>query len=69
MGNYWFQLPDSRRHVPKPPTMSLGAGMSVIPSVRTSSFTVSPVLLWAGALALAVLATLGLARVIDHLRD
>jgi membrane fusion protein, multidrug efflux system len=48
---------------------ALGPGMSVVPSVRISSFTVSPVLLWAGALVLAVLATLGLARVIDHLRD
>jgi len=48
---------------------ALGPGMSVVPSVRTSSFTVSPVLLWAGALVLAVLAALGLARVIDHLRD
>lgn len=47
----------------------LGPGMSVVPSVRTSSFTVSPVLLWAGALVLAVLATLGLARVVDHFGD
>jgi membrane fusion protein (multidrug efflux system) len=51
------------------PAMSLGPGMSVVPSVRTSTFTVSPVLLWAGALVLAVLATLGLARAVDHFRD
>lgn len=54
---------------PPPPTMSLGAGMSVVPEVRTSSFTVSTVLLWLGALVLGVLAVLGLARMIDHLRD
>lgn len=51
------------------PAMSLGPGMSVVPSVGTSTFTVSPVLLWAGALVLAAVASLGLARVIDHLRD
>jgi membrane fusion protein (multidrug efflux system) len=49
--------------------MSLGPGMSVVPEVCTSSFTVSPAVLWAGALVLAVLTTLGLARVISHLRD
>jgi membrane fusion protein (multidrug efflux system) len=52
-----------------PPMMSLGVGMSVVPDVRTSAFTVSPVWLWVGALVLGVLAALGLARVIDHLRD
>jgi membrane fusion protein (multidrug efflux system) len=54
---------------PIDPAMSLGPGMSVVPSVRTSSFTVSPPVLGMGALVLAVLATLGLARVIAHLRD
>jgi membrane fusion protein, multidrug efflux system len=54
---------------PPPPAMSLGAGMSVMPDVRTSPFTVSPLGLWFGALVLGVLAALGLARVIDHLRD
>jgi membrane fusion protein (multidrug efflux system) len=54
---------------PIDPAMSLGPGMSVVPSVRTSSFTVSPPVLAMGALVLAVLATLGLARVIAHLRD
>jgi membrane fusion protein (multidrug efflux system) len=49
--------------------MSLGPGMSVVPAVRVSGFTLPPVVLWAGALVLAVLATLGLARVIAHLRD
>jgi membrane fusion protein (multidrug efflux system) len=49
--------------------MSLGPGMSVIPAVRVSGFTLAPAFLWAGALVLAVLATLGLARVIAHLRD
>jgi membrane fusion protein (multidrug efflux system) len=49
--------------------MSLGPGMSVIPAVRISTFTLAPAFLWAGALVLAVLATLGLVRVIAHLRD
>lgn len=49
--------------------MSLGPGMSVIPMVRTSNFALSELVLWAGALVLAALATLGLARVIDHLRN
>jgi membrane fusion protein, multidrug efflux system len=49
--------------------MSLGPGMSVVPEVCTSNFTIAPAFLWAGALVLAVLTTLGLARVIDHLRD
>jgi len=55
----------------KPPDsgMSLGPGMSVIPAVRVGGFTLAPAFLWAGALVLAVLATLGLARVIAHLRD
>jgi membrane fusion protein, multidrug efflux system len=54
---------------PLDPAMSLGPGMSVIPAVRVSGFTLPTVALWAGALVLAVLATLGLARVIAHLRD
>ena len=49
--------------------MSLGPGMSVIPWVRTSTFTLPVMVLWAGALVLAVLATLGLFRVIAHLRN
>jgi membrane fusion protein (multidrug efflux system) len=51
------------------PMMTLGPGMSVVPAVRTGSFTVSSPVLWIGAVVLAVLATLGLARVIAHLRD
>ena len=49
--------------------MSLGPGMSVIPAVRVSGFTLPTVALWVGALVLAVLVALGLARVIAHLRD
>jgi hypothetical protein len=49
--------------------MSLGPGMSVVPDVRTSDFAMSAALLWLGALISAVLATLGLARVIAHFRD
>ena len=49
--------------------LSLGPGMSVVPAVRVSGFTLAPALLWAGALVLAVLATMGLVRVIAHLRD
>ena len=49
--------------------MSLGPGMSVVPLVRLSAFTVSPALMWLGAVVLAALTTLGLARVIAHLRD
>jgi hypothetical protein len=41
----------------------------VIPAVRVSGFTLPTMALWIGALVLAVLATLGLARVIAHLRD
>jgi hypothetical protein len=37
--------------------------------VRTSTFTLPVMVLWAGALVLAVLATLGLFRVIAHLRN
>lgn len=54
---------------PLDPAMSLGPGMSVVPEVRTSAFTVSPAMLWAGAFLLAILTTLGLARVIAHVRD
>lgn len=49
--------------------LTLGPGMSVIPMVRTSNFVLSGMVLWACAVVLAVLATLGLARVIDHLRN
>jgi membrane fusion protein (multidrug efflux system) len=54
---------------PLDPAMSLGPGMSVIPAVRVSGFTLPSAALWAAALVLAVLTTLGLARVIAHLRD
>jgi len=54
---------------PLDPAMSLGPGMSVVPLVRLSAFAVSPALLWLGAVVLAALTTLGLARVIAHLRD
>jgi membrane fusion protein, multidrug efflux system len=50
-------------------TLVLGPGMSVVPSVRTSNLNVSPVILWASAVVLAVLMTLGVLRVIAHLRD
>jgi membrane fusion protein, multidrug efflux system len=46
--------------------MTLGPGMSVIPLIRTSSLALPTLALWAGALGLAVLSTLGLARVISH---
>ena len=51
------------------PGMALGPGMSVVPSVSTSSVVVSPILLWVGAVVLAVLLTLGVKRVINHLQD
>jgi membrane fusion protein, multidrug efflux system len=49
--------------------LSVGPGMSVVPEVRTSDFALSPALLGLAALVLGVLGTLGLGRVIDHLRD
>lgn len=54
---------------PLDPAFSLGPGMSVVPSVRTSDFTLAPVWIWVAAVVLAVLTTLGLARVLAHLRD
>jgi membrane fusion protein, multidrug efflux system len=54
---------------PPEPDLALGPGMSVIPLVRTSTFALPNMVLWAGALVLAVLATLGLVRVIAHLQN
>ncbi len=54
---------------PPAPDRTLGPGMSVIPSVRTSAFVLPAMVLWIGALVLAVLTTLGLARVIAHLQN
>jgi membrane fusion protein, multidrug efflux system len=54
---------------PLDPVMSLGPGMSVLPRVRTGNFTLPPALMWVAALVLAALTTLGLARVLGHLRD
>jgi membrane fusion protein (multidrug efflux system) len=51
------------------PALSLGPGMSAVPSVRTGDFTVASPLLGAVAVVLAGLATLVLDRVIRHLRD
>ena len=51
------------------PALSLGGGMSVVPEVRTSTFSAPSALLWLVAVVLAVLATLGLARVVAHVRD
>jgi membrane fusion protein, multidrug efflux system len=51
------------------PAMSLGPGMSVVPRVRINDFAVSGGIIWLVALVLAVLATLGLARVMAHFRD
>jgi membrane fusion protein (multidrug efflux system) len=54
---------------PPDPAMSLGPGMSVVPEVRTSAFALPAAVLCVGAVLLAVLAAMGLARVIAHLRD
>jgi membrane fusion protein (multidrug efflux system) len=54
---------------PPVPDLTLGPGMSVIPSVRTSAFALPAMALWIGALVLALLTTLGLARVIAHLQN
>jgi membrane fusion protein (multidrug efflux system) len=54
---------------PVDPALSLGPGMSVLPSVRIGEFTLSPGLQWVAAVVLAGLTTLGLARVMAHLRD
>jgi membrane fusion protein, multidrug efflux system len=54
---------------PLEPGLALGPGMSVLPEVRTSDFTASRPVLGLAALALAWVTTLGLARVIDHVRD
>lgn len=54
---------------PLDPKMSLGPGMSVVPRVRTDSFALAPAVIWIVALILAALTTLGLAHVMDRLRD
>ncbi len=54
---------------PLDPAMALGPGMSVVPRIRTSGFSVSPGVIGAAAVILAVLTTLGLAHVVQHLRD
>lgn len=54
---------------PLDPEMSLGPGMSVVPQVQTSSFTAPLFVPWVAAVLLAALTTLGLAHVINHLRD
>ena len=48
--------------------LALGPGMSVVPEVRTRDLEVSPVLLWIAAIVLGLLATLGLSRVLKHVR-
>jgi membrane fusion protein (multidrug efflux system) len=48
--------------------LALGPGMSVVPVVRTRDLEVSPVVLWVAAIVLALLSTLGLSRVLKHVR-
>jgi membrane fusion protein, multidrug efflux system len=54
---------------PLDPAMALGPGMSVVPQVRTSGLRLSPLILWLVAAVLSLVATLGLARAVSHLRD
>jgi membrane fusion protein (multidrug efflux system) len=53
---------------PLDPALALGPGMSVVPEVRTRDLEVSPVVLWVSAIVLALLTTLGLLRVLQHVR-
>ena len=48
--------------------LALGPGMSVVPEVRTRDLEVSPVVIWIAAIVLGLLATLGLSRVLKHVR-
>jgi membrane fusion protein, multidrug efflux system len=54
---------------PLDPALAVGPGMSVVPEVRTSDFHLAGPVVGAAAVLLTVLATLGLVRVMDHLRD
>jgi membrane fusion protein, multidrug efflux system len=47
---------------------ALGPGMSVVPEVRVRDLSVSRALLWVVAIVLGALATLGLVRVLNHVR-
>ncbi|HTL17932.1 MAG TPA: HlyD family secretion protein [Patescibacteria group bacterium] len=48
---------------------ALGPGMSAVPLVLTRELTVSRAIIWAAAVVLSILTTLGLMRVLKHLRE
>lgn len=49
--------------------LALGPGMSVVPEVHTRDLDVSPVVIWIAAIVLGLMATLGLSRVLTHVRS